>query len=221
MRTSRLRFLVLCDACFLLSLRLCGCFFAACLELLDAASGVDQLLLTGEERMAVRADFNLELRLGGADFEHCAAGAGHLCFREIGRMDILFHMQPSIHHFFFLTSIPEVQYDRGSSPTERGENDSSNDLFGLSYCVVPFCPDRRHSSSYSPDRRRPASMACPIFSGSYVWLAPRYFCWSLPHRPFVRKDRKNKVRAKTPALAAGFLFDLPLRRSYTLKRSSF
>ena len=98
-----LRFLVLCDACFFRRFRLCRCFFAARFKLLNAAGGVDQLFLAGEERMAGGANFNLELRLGRADFKNGAACAGDFRFRKIGRMDILFHNSSIIHGYYFLT----------------------------------------------------------------------------------------------------------------------
>ena len=53
------------------------------LEPLDAAGRIDQLLLAGEERMAIRANFNADqLALEGrARFKHVAAGAMHLSRR--------------------------------------------------------------------------------------------------------------------------------------------
>ena len=51
-----------------------GCYLAA--EALDAAGGVDQLLLAGEERVAGRADFDDQVALvRGAGVELIAAGA--------------------------------------------------------------------------------------------------------------------------------------------------
>jgi hypothetical protein len=55
-------------------------------ELLDAAGGVDDLLLARVERMAGCADFNVQLFLAqrGAGYERAAAGAGHGHFFVIG-----------------------------------------------------------------------------------------------------------------------------------------
>jgi hypothetical protein len=55
-------------------------------ELLDAASGIDDLLLAGVERMAGRTDFNVKLVLAqrGTGYECAAAGAGHSHFLVIG-----------------------------------------------------------------------------------------------------------------------------------------
>src|SRR5512132_3318564 len=61
-------------------------------ELVDAARGVDDLLLARVERMALRADFDVQL-LGGrgrAGHELVPAAAGDLHFGILG-MDLLFH----------------------------------------------------------------------------------------------------------------------------------
>ena len=44
-------------------------------ELVHAAAGVDQLLLAGEEGVALGADLNGDVLLGGAGLDHGAAGA--------------------------------------------------------------------------------------------------------------------------------------------------
>ena len=44
-------------------------------ELVNAAAGVDQLLLAGVEGMALRADFDRDVFLGGAGLDNGAAGA--------------------------------------------------------------------------------------------------------------------------------------------------
>jgi hypothetical protein len=52
------------------------CFFRVfSLESFDAAGGIDEFLLTGKERMALRTDFEVDLRLGGACTERLSAGA--------------------------------------------------------------------------------------------------------------------------------------------------
>src|SRR5215208_1127674 len=64
-----------------------GC---AALEPLDPAAGVDQLLLAGVERMAGRADLDVELRLRGTRVELVAARASNV--REyVLRMDLSLH----------------------------------------------------------------------------------------------------------------------------------
>ena len=45
-------------------------------EALDASAGIDQLLLAREERVALGADFNLDVLLGGEHLDHVAAVAG-------------------------------------------------------------------------------------------------------------------------------------------------
>ena len=44
-------------------------------EALDAAFGVHQLVLAREERMAIGANFDLDVRFGRARFDHVAASA--------------------------------------------------------------------------------------------------------------------------------------------------
>src|SRR6266550_6448585 len=60
------------------------------LEAIDAAGRVDQLLLAGEERMALRADLDAQLFLGGVGGPGLAAGAMHLDLVILG-MDLCFH----------------------------------------------------------------------------------------------------------------------------------
>ena len=65
------------------------------LEALDATRGVDQLLFAGEERVAVRADFDAEHVAfdGRARLERIAAGAVHR-YRMIVGMNTGFHESP-------------------------------------------------------------------------------------------------------------------------------
>lgn len=49
----------------------------ALFEAIDPSAAVYQLLSTGKERMALAADFDLELALGGAGKEGLAAGTAH------------------------------------------------------------------------------------------------------------------------------------------------
>src|SRR6266511_2866040 len=60
------------------------------LEPLHPATGVDELLLTGVERMARRADLDVQLRLGGARVELVAARTAH-----VGKH--VFGMDPGLH----------------------------------------------------------------------------------------------------------------------------
>src|SRR5215218_10438559 len=62
----------------------------AALEALDPAAGVDQLLLAGIERMALRADLDVQLGLGRARVELVPARAAHV------REDV-FGVDPSLH----------------------------------------------------------------------------------------------------------------------------
>ena len=60
------------------------------LEALDATTGVDQLLFAGVERMALAANFDVDLRLGVTGVNHVAAGASDGAV-HIVRMDALLH----------------------------------------------------------------------------------------------------------------------------------
>ena len=61
------------------------------IEAVNASAGVNQLLLAGIERVALGADFNTDLLLGGAGGEGVAASAtdGGLL---VLRMDAFFHV---------------------------------------------------------------------------------------------------------------------------------
>jgi hypothetical protein len=61
-------------------------------ESFNAASGINDLLFAGVERVTHGADFNVEGRFahGGTRRESAAAGAGHLDFFVI-RVDCVFH----------------------------------------------------------------------------------------------------------------------------------
>ena len=58
----------------------------ALVEALDTSAGIDQLLLAREERVALRADFNLNVLFGREHFDHIAAVAGDGSFLAV-RMD--------------------------------------------------------------------------------------------------------------------------------------
>ena len=60
------------------------------LEALDAATGIDQLLLAGVEGMALAANFDVDLGLGVTGVNHVAAGTGNGAVHVIG-MDALLH----------------------------------------------------------------------------------------------------------------------------------
>jgi hypothetical protein len=60
-------------------------------ETLDPSGGVDQLLLSGEERVALGTDFNTDIGFGGTDGHFVAAGATNDGFFVIG-MNSAFHL---------------------------------------------------------------------------------------------------------------------------------
>ena len=62
----------------------------ALLELVHAAAAVYQLLLAGKERMALGANFHLQLLLGRTGLKRLTAYATDGCLAILG-MDFLFH----------------------------------------------------------------------------------------------------------------------------------
>jgi len=65
-------------------------------EALDASGGIHQLLLAGEEWMAVGADFNTDVApMRGAGGKRVAAGAMHTHFM-VRRMNGCFHGVPNL-----------------------------------------------------------------------------------------------------------------------------
>ena len=61
-------------------------------ELVDSSAGIDELLLTREERVALRANFNLDLSaLGRSGNDLRAASAGNHALFVLG-MQSLFHI---------------------------------------------------------------------------------------------------------------------------------
>src|SRR3954452_2644845 len=67
-----------------------GALGGAALEALDATARVDQLLAAGVERVAVRADLDVDLRLRRARRELVAARAAHVSLDVLG-MDCGLH----------------------------------------------------------------------------------------------------------------------------------
>ena len=78
-------------------------------ELINTAAGVDQLLLTGEKGVALRADFDLDILFGGAGGDHLSARAldGSLIILRMDTflhfsspLSLLFATQDILTHFF-------------------------------------------------------------------------------------------------------------------------
>lgn len=77
-------------------------------ETLDASGSVDQALLAGEERMALRADVRVDLRLSRAGLERIAAGALH-------RRRMVFGMDIGFHDNLYVRDETAVKYTRAST----------------------------------------------------------------------------------------------------------
>ncbi len=76
-------------------------------ELVNTTAAVNKLLLTGEERVALRADFHLNILLCGTGFNYVAAGTFNGSGLVIG-MDSLFH---------YVTAFSHIVKPWGSNPT--------------------------------------------------------------------------------------------------------
>ena len=63
----------------------------AAVEAVHTSAGINQLLLARVERMALGANFHVDLGLGGAGLDHVAACAGNGAVNVVG-MDTLFHL---------------------------------------------------------------------------------------------------------------------------------
>ena len=69
----------------------CRLFAIALVETIDASGSVHELLLSGEERVASRTDFHVQVALlGGARLERLAASAGNSDF-DVFRVNSRFH----------------------------------------------------------------------------------------------------------------------------------
>ena len=73
----------------------------ALLEAIDATACIDELLLSGKERMALGANFNTDILLGGAGLDNITASAGNGSL-AIVRMDLFLHL---IHLFHIYTYV--------------------------------------------------------------------------------------------------------------------
>ncbi len=60
------------------------------LESVNASAGIYKLLLAGKERMALGANFHLDILLGRLCFDYVTAVAGNGCLEQC-RMDVLSH----------------------------------------------------------------------------------------------------------------------------------
>ena len=83
------------------NLRLLACSLESSLELVKTSAGINKLLLTGEERMALGANFNSDLAaLGGLGSNYLSASAtDHALF--VIRMDSRLH-----NSFYLVSNIP-------------------------------------------------------------------------------------------------------------------
>src|SRR5262249_44733195 len=77
----------------------------AALEALDAAARVDELLLARVERVALRADLDVQLGLRRASLERVSAGARH-CREDVLGMDAGFHCSLKIAAACFASTLP-------------------------------------------------------------------------------------------------------------------
>src|SRR5512138_998731 len=81
------------------------------LELFDAASGVDQLLLAREVRMAGGADVHADFRLRRSGLELVPTRTGHKDLVVL-RMDLIFHFSPLGAHETHARKVKLLVYQR-------------------------------------------------------------------------------------------------------------
>src|ERR1019366_1424818 len=77
----------------------------ATLEALDASTGVDQLLLAGEERVALVAQLDVQVRLGRARLEGVPARAAHGGLDVLG-VDLCLHDAPLMRRAMLPAGLP-------------------------------------------------------------------------------------------------------------------
>lgn len=82
------------------------------LELVNASAGINQLLSASKERMALRADIYIKIRLNGASLEGFAASAFDNGLAEFG-MNAVFHYY---HLSWDVTRIPAKSLDTYVTP---------------------------------------------------------------------------------------------------------
>ena len=68
------------------------------IELFNTSTAVYQLLLTGEERVALGTDLHSDILLGGTGLDHVAAGTSDGSGLVIG-MDAIFHAVTAFHFY--------------------------------------------------------------------------------------------------------------------------
>ena len=79
-------------------------------ELFNTSAAVYQLLLTGEERVALGTDFHSDILLGGTCLDHISAGTSDGSRLIIG-MDAVFHAVTAFHSCLSpMGSNPSVNY---------------------------------------------------------------------------------------------------------------
>ena len=76
-------------------LKLFLCNAVTLIESVSTSAGINELLSSGEERMALGANFNTDILLGRAGLDHITASAGNGSLAII-RMDLFLHF---IHLF--------------------------------------------------------------------------------------------------------------------------
>ncbi len=71
-------------------------FACALFEFVDSTGDIQKILLAGKERVAVRANFNMEFLFGGTRGKGVAAGTNDFGICEICWVKVFFHSQHSL-----------------------------------------------------------------------------------------------------------------------------
>ena len=67
------------------------------LETVNTSACINELLLAGVEGVALGADFNSDVLLGGTGLDHVAASTGDGCFNVIGVDSLSHYRAPHFH----------------------------------------------------------------------------------------------------------------------------
>src|SRR3954463_6868288 len=125
------------------------------LEALDPAAGVHQLLLPRIERVAVRADLDVQLRLRRTGRELVAARAADVREDVLG-MDVGFHRSARIAAAVWGATLPPETTAQTCSPGSMG-------TFPARSAAAVAAPAVSHASFIRPYmKRKPASMSSSV-----------------------------------------------------------
>src|SRR5437773_3636298 len=141
----------------------CGPLPVPALEPLHAAPGVDELLLARVEGVAVRADLDAKLRLGGTRGERVPAGTVHRGHDVFGVDSLLHSVRLLVVGFGRQLTTPAPL--RSPSGTARWTS------------WLGSCPPGARARRPAPEHGGPGGAATPGPAPPAASAAPPYGCW--------------------------------------------